>query len=57
MSSIALLGFADSESERLAAGITALDSSLKLVKFTADTSKDELASSVEGAVYGVLALG
>lgn len=50
MSSIALLGFADAESERLAAGIGALDSSLKLVPFTADTSKDELASSVEGAL-------
>ena len=50
MSSIALLGFADSESERLAAGLGALDPSLKLVKFTADTSKDELASSVEGAL-------
>ena len=50
MSSIALLGFSDSESERLAAGIGALDSSLKLMPFTADTSKDELASSVEGAL-------
>jgi DNA-binding winged helix-turn-helix (wHTH) protein len=50
VSSIALLGFADSESERLAAGLGALDSSLKLVKFTSDTSKDELASNVEGAV-------
>jgi len=50
VSSIALLGFADSESERLAAGLGALDPSLKLVKFTADTSKDELASSVEGAL-------
>ena len=50
MSSIALLGFADSESERLAAGITTLNSSLRLVKFTADTSKEELASSVESAL-------
>ena len=50
MSSIALLGFSDSESERLAVGIGALDSSLKLMPFTADTSKDELASSVEGAL-------
>ena len=50
MSSIALLGFSDSESERLAAGIGALDSSLKLMPFTADTSKEELASSVEGAL-------
>ncbi len=50
MSSIALLGFSDSESERLAAGIGALDSSLKLMPFTADTRKDELASSVEGAL-------
>ncbi len=50
MSSIALLGFADAESERLAAGLGALDSSLKLVKFTSDTSKEELASIVEGAV-------
>ena len=50
MSSIALLGFADSESERFAAGISALDPSLDLVKFTSDTSKDELASSVDGAL-------
>jgi hypothetical protein len=50
VSSIALLGFSDSESERLAAGIGALDSSLKLMPFTADMSKDELASSVEGAL-------
>ena len=50
LSSIALLGFEDSESERLAAGLSALDPSLKLVKFTPDTSKDELASSVEGAI-------
>jgi hypothetical protein len=50
VSSIALLGFSDSESERLAAGIGALDSSLKLMPFTADTRKDELASSVEGAL-------
>jgi DNA-binding winged helix-turn-helix (wHTH) protein len=50
VSSIALLGFADAESERLAAGISALDPSLDLVKFTSDTSKDELASSVEGAL-------
>ena len=50
MSSLALLGFADSESERLAAGLSALDSSLDLVTFTAETSKEELASSVEGAL-------
>jgi len=50
LSSIALLGFADSESERLAAGLSALDSSLDLVTFTAETSKEELASSVEGAL-------
>ncbi len=50
MSSIALLGFADSESERLTAGLSALDSSLDLVTFTAETSKEELASSVEGAL-------
>jgi DNA-binding winged helix-turn-helix (wHTH) protein len=50
VSSIALLGFADTESERLAAGLSALDPSLKLIKFTSDTSKDELASSVEGAL-------
>jgi len=50
VSSIALLGFADTESERLVAGISALDPSLKLIKFTSETSKDELASSVEGAL-------
>jgi|TARA_B100000959_G_scaffold281729_2_gene346485 DNA-binding winged helix-turn-helix (wHTH) protein len=50
VSSIALLGFADTESERLAAGISALDPSLKFVKFTSETSKDELATSVEGAL-------
>jgi DNA-binding winged helix-turn-helix (wHTH) protein len=50
VSSIALLGFADAESDRLAAGLNALDSSLNLVKFTSETSKDELASSVEGAL-------
>jgi hypothetical protein len=50
VSSIALLGFADAESERLAAGLSALDPSLNLVPFTSETSKDELASSVEGAL-------
>jgi len=50
VSSIALLGFANAESERLAAGLGALDSSLKLVKFTSETSKEELASNVEGAL-------
>lgn len=57
MSSIALLGFADAESERLAAGISALDSSLELVKVTAATSKDELASSVEGALIWAAGTG
>ena len=57
MSSIALLGFADSESERLAVGLGSLDPSLKLVKFTADTSKDELASSVEGALVWAAGTG
>jgi hypothetical protein len=50
MSSIALLGFADAESERLATSISALDPSLEFTKFTSETSKDELASSVKGAV-------
>ena len=50
LSSIALLGFEDSESERLAAGLSALEPALKFVKFTADTSKHELASTVEGAI-------
>lgn len=57
MSSIALLGFADAESERLAAGISALDSSLELVKVTSATSKDELASSVEGALIWAAGTG
>lgn len=57
MSSIALLGFADAESERLAAGICALDSSLELVKVTSATSKDELASSVEGALIWAAGTG
>ena len=50
VSSIALLGFGDAESERLTAGLSALDSTLNLVPFTSETSKDELASSVEGAL-------
>ena len=50
MSSIALLGFGDAESERLAAGLIALDSSVDLVKFTTDTSKDELATNAEAAI-------
>ena len=57
MSSIALLGFSDVESERLAASIGALDSTLDLIKFTADTSKDDLASSVEGAVVWAAGTG
>lgn len=57
MSSIALLGFGDAESERLAAGINALDPSLKLVKFTSETSKDELASNVEGALVWAAGTG
>ena len=57
MSSIALLGFSDVESERLAAGIGALDSTLDLIKFTSDTSKDDLASSVEGAVVWAAGTG
>ncbi|MDP6666046.1 MAG: response regulator transcription factor [Dehalococcoidia bacterium] len=57
MSSIALLGFADTESERLAAGLRALDSSLELIKFTPETSKDELASSVEGALVWAAGTG
>lgn len=57
MSSIALLGFADAESERLVAGISALDSSLELVKVTSATSKDELASSVQGALVWAAGTG
>lgn len=50
MSSIALLGFGNAESERLAAGLSALDSDLKLVPFSSETSKEELASNVEAAL-------
>jgi DNA-binding winged helix-turn-helix (wHTH) protein len=57
VSSIALLGFADAESERLVAGIGALDSSLELVKVTSATSKDELASSVQGALVWAAGTG
>ena len=57
MSSIALLGFTDTESERLAAGIGALDSSLELIKVRSETSKDELASSVEGALIWAAGTG
>ena len=57
MSSIALLGFTDAESERLAAGIGALDSSLELIKVTSETSRDELASSVEGALVWAAGTG
>ena len=57
MSSIALLGFTDAESERLAAGVGALDSSLELIKVTSETSRDELASSVEGALVWAAGTG
>ena len=50
MSSIALLGFTDAESERLVAGVGAFDSSFELIKVTSETSRDELASRVEGAL-------
>jgi len=50
VSSIALLGFTDAESERLVAGVGAVDSSLELIRVTPETSKDELASIVEGAL-------
>ncbi len=57
MSSIALLGFTDAESERIVAGIRALDSSLELIKVTSETSRDELASSVEGALVWAAGTG
>ncbi|MDA1278519.1 MAG: winged helix-turn-helix domain-containing protein [Chloroflexi bacterium] len=57
MSSIALLGFGDAESERLRAAVGALNSSLQLIKFTSETSKDELASSVEGALVWATGVG
>ncbi|MCZ6539638.1 MAG: response regulator transcription factor [Chloroflexi bacterium] len=57
MSSIALLGFIDAESERLVAGIGALDSSLELIKVTSETSRDELASSVQGALVWAAGTG
>ena len=50
VSSIALLGFTDAESERLVAGVGAIDSSLELIRVTPETSKDELASIAEGAL-------
>ena len=50
MSSIALLGFTDAESEHLVAGVGAIDSSLELIRVTPETSKDELASIAEGAL-------
>ena len=50
MTSIALLGFTDPESHSLMASISALDPSLELTEFTSETSRDELASNVKGAL-------
>ena len=57
MSAIALLGFTDAESERLVAGVGALDSSFELKKVSAETSKDELASSVEAVLVWAAGTG
>ena len=57
MSSIALLGFADPESVRFVASLNALDPSLRFIKFTSETSKDKLDSSVDGALIWAAGTG
>ena len=57
MSSIALLGFADPESVRFVASLNALDPSLRFIKFTSETSKDNLDSSVDGALIWAAGTG
>ena len=57
MSSIALLGFADPESVRFVASLSALDPSLRFIKFTSETSKDKLDSSVDGALIWAAGTG
>ena len=57
MSSIALLGFADPESVRFIASLSALDPSLRFIKFTYETSKDKLDSSIDGALIWAAGTG
>ena len=57
MSSIALLGFTDPESVRFVASLNALDPSLRFIKFTSETSKDKLDSSVDGALIWAAGTG
>ena len=57
MSSIALLGFADPESVRFVASLSALDPSLRFIKFTSETSKDKLDPSVDGALIWAAGTG
>ena len=57
MTTIALLGFTDSDSDRLAAGVGALDSSLELTKLSNDISKEELASGANGVVVWAAGTG
>jgi len=57
LSSIALLGFADPESVRFIASLNALDPSLRFIKFTSETSKDKLDSSVDGALIWAAGTG
>ena len=57
MSSIALLGFTDPESVRFVASLNALDPSLRFIKFTSETSKDNLDSSVDGALIWAAGTG
>ena len=57
MSSIALLGFADPESVRFVTSLSTLDPSLRFIKFTSETSKDKLDSSVDGALIWAAGTG
>jgi len=57
LSSIALLGFADPESVRFIASLSALDPSLRFTKFTYETSKDKLDSSIDGALIWAAGTG
>ena len=57
MSAIALLGFTDPESVRFVASLSTLDPSLRFIKFTSETSKDKLDSSVDGALIWAAGTG
>ena len=57
MSAIALLGFTDPESVRFVASFSALNPSLRFIKFTSETNKDKLNSGVDGALIWAAGTG